>query len=360
MTAGRAMAAAAVPVLAALGVVSVIGAEGLSLVMLAGAAVIAAGVAAALPVLRVERRLDDRRVARFIEERSRTLSGDRALDDALVSALDGASGTRSGPRFCRCSSRTACAGCARSIRREIVSPESIRRAAGWAAAGAAALAVALVVSAPDVQPRARNGAAAVLSRIRSRRSAARERARAGRNAAAHPDDAARIGRNAEALHAVGHRGRRRRAADRADDGRRGCLPARDPVGRSDVHLHRHRGVGPLRGLHRHGAVPAARRAHRSALRVSVVRGACAARRSRMAATSTRRPARACGSASTPTSRSRRGRLRSARHPPCPLRAVAPRTVEADLVLARDDSYRVRLVRSRRPALRRGHANTSSG
>ena len=147
VTAGRAMAAAAVPVLAALGVVYVIGAEGLSLVMLAGAAVIAAGVAAALPVSRVERRLDDRRVARFIEERSRTLSGDRALDDALVSALDGA-GHPERAAFLPLLLQDGVRRLRAIDPGEIVSTESIRRAAGWAAAGAAALAVALVVSAP--------------------------------------------------------------------------------------------------------------------------------------------------------------------------------------------------------------------
>ena len=146
-TAGQAMAAAAVPLVAALGVAFLTGAEGLSLVALAGAAAILAAVAAALPVYRVERRLDDRRVARFIEERSHTLSGDRALDDVLVSALDGV----------RHPERAAflpllLQDAVRRLRAidpgEIVTPESLRGAAGLAAAGAAALAVALVVSAP--------------------------------------------------------------------------------------------------------------------------------------------------------------------------------------------------------------------
>jgi hypothetical protein len=149
-TAGQAMAAAAVPALGAVGVAFLTGAEGLSLVILAGAAVVAAGVAAALPVFHVERRLDDRRVARFIEERSRALPGDRALDDTLVSALDAGGQTDYPGRaaFLPLLLQDAVRRLRAIEPGEIVTPESMRGAAGRAAAGAALLAAALAVSAP--------------------------------------------------------------------------------------------------------------------------------------------------------------------------------------------------------------------
>jgi hypothetical protein len=149
-TAGQAMAAAAVPVLAALGVASITGADGTALMILTAVTLIAAGIAGTLPVMRMPRHTGDRRVARFIEERSHNLPGGRSLDDALVSAIDAAEHPDD-PR--RAAFLPLILGDAvRRLRafdaREIVPPAWLRRAAGQAAAGALLLAVGLTLSAP--------------------------------------------------------------------------------------------------------------------------------------------------------------------------------------------------------------------
>jgi hypothetical protein len=152
-TAGRGMGAAAVPMLAAAAAATLTGADGLSLVILVGTAVIAAAVAAALPIFQVERRLDDRRVARFVEERSRTLSGDRALDDVLVSALDASDRAEHPERaaFLPLLLQDAVRRLRAIDPTEIVTQQSMRGAAARAAAGAAVLVLALAVSSPTLE-----------------------------------------------------------------------------------------------------------------------------------------------------------------------------------------------------------------
>ena len=71
-TAGISMAVAAVPILAASAVYWIF-------------APAIAGVATV--IRRIERRPDDRRVARFIEERVQGMPGNRPMDDCIVSAV---------------------------------------------------------------------------------------------------------------------------------------------------------------------------------------------------------------------------------------------------------------------------------
>ena len=149
-TSGRAMAAAALPVLAALSVELALRPEGTPLVLLALATVVAAATAAVWIGWRMPRRASDRQVARFIEERAGALSGARSLDDALVSAIGALESTE----------HSGAAGflpliLADAVRRlraidptEVVTAQSFRAAAGQAIAGGAVFALALAGMAP--------------------------------------------------------------------------------------------------------------------------------------------------------------------------------------------------------------------
>jgi len=123
--------------------------QGIPLILLAAATGILALAVAALAAWLMPRHPSDRRVARFIEERAQALSG-RELDDSLVSAIDAAE-------------RPADAGSAgflplmlgdavrklRVIRpAEILTHSELRRGALRAASGTALLLIALIASAP--------------------------------------------------------------------------------------------------------------------------------------------------------------------------------------------------------------------
>src|SRR6185295_10714680 len=82
-TAGRATALASAPVLAAIVLDRLAPLDGLPLVLLAAAVLALAFAAAARVVWRMQRRPDDRHVARFVEEHA---IGE--FDDELVSAVD--------------------------------------------------------------------------------------------------------------------------------------------------------------------------------------------------------------------------------------------------------------------------------
>jgi hypothetical protein len=88
-TVARAAFAAAVPGLAALLIERLFRPVGPALVLLGAAAVIAALGAAAFAVWQMQRRPNDTQVARFIEERASELPGITPLDDTIVSAVDG-------------------------------------------------------------------------------------------------------------------------------------------------------------------------------------------------------------------------------------------------------------------------------
>ncbi|HJR60696.1 MAG TPA: DUF4175 family protein [Vicinamibacterales bacterium] len=85
--AGTAMAAASAPLLGAIAVYWMFAPAGGALLALAAATTMLAGAAAAVVVRRIEPRPHDTRVARFIEERAEALPHGRPMDDCVVSAV---------------------------------------------------------------------------------------------------------------------------------------------------------------------------------------------------------------------------------------------------------------------------------
>ena len=146
---GLACVAAAVPLLAGLGVFWVMEPSGRALLALAGAATLLSIAAAAAVVWRIERRPDDVRVARYVEERVAELPGGGPMDDCLVSAIaPSIQAAEVQPAL-----RTLVAEAA--VRRlgaidaaAIVPAERLRRAAAIAAGGAIVLAVAVIAGLP--------------------------------------------------------------------------------------------------------------------------------------------------------------------------------------------------------------------
>jgi hypothetical protein len=148
-TVGGAAFAASVPVLAAVAADRLIAPDGVLLVALASLAAIAATVAAGVVVFRMQRRPDDRHVARFVEEQvART--ADAHLDDELVSGVEMAdrgtdAGPFAGPVIKRALERL------RTIEPSaVVLSDGLRRAALTAAGGALAIAAALTLGAPGL------------------------------------------------------------------------------------------------------------------------------------------------------------------------------------------------------------------
>jgi hypothetical protein len=146
---GLACVAAAVPLLAGLGVFWLAEPSGRALLALAGAATLLSIAAAAAVVSRIERRPDDVRVARYIEERVAELPGGGSMDDCLVTAV--APSIRAAD--VQPALRTLVAEAA--VRRlgvidaaAIVPAERLRRAAAIAAGGAIVLAAAVIAGLP--------------------------------------------------------------------------------------------------------------------------------------------------------------------------------------------------------------------
>ena len=279
---------------------------------------------------------------------SRTLPGDRALDDALVSALDAAGQTDYPGRaaFLPLLLEDAVRRLRAIDPGEIVTPESMRGAAGRAAAGGAPCWPSRwSSSAPTF------GRALETARLRFFPGSVRvdvragERARSRRHAAAH--SRRRCTASAGSLKhftpslIVAAGGER---ADRADDARRRRRSSSrfESVDRTFTYT-RDRGVRPLGRLHRHGAVPAARRADRPALRVSVVCRARAARRAGRRrhlragrhARAAPHPHRQADRAGGDCARRAAGRARACRGRPHASKRIS--------CWPRDDSYRVRLA-----------------
>jgi len=147
--AGLAMTAGAIPLVLALLVIFTFRPAGLQFLVVMVAAVILAIVAAGVPIVWMRRRPADRQVARYIEERLAALTGDESLNDGLVSALDvadsgGAQQSRFGVLLLDHASRQLSA----AGPSEIISPQSLRAGAWTAAAGAAFFLAALTASAP--------------------------------------------------------------------------------------------------------------------------------------------------------------------------------------------------------------------
>jgi hypothetical protein len=151
-TIGIAAAAAAVPVLAAVAVDRVMTLSGGWLVLSAVVTLAASLAAAGVVVARMQRRPSDRRVARYIEERTSVMPDQPPADDALVSAVEametGSEGQGSFAPFVIASAlrRLGSIGPA-----GIVTPSAVRRAAGQAVGGAAVLIVALGLGAPGLR-----------------------------------------------------------------------------------------------------------------------------------------------------------------------------------------------------------------
>jgi Domain of unknown function (DUF4175) len=148
-TIGRATASAAIPLAAAAAIVWVSAPAGWRLVAVLAIASVVAAATVVRVVLRMQRRPDDRRVARFVEESSSSSGLIPVACDTLVSAVevveapDRHSGVFSGLLV-----RQAVALLREIDPAVVISPASVRRAAVQAAGGAALLAVALATIGP--------------------------------------------------------------------------------------------------------------------------------------------------------------------------------------------------------------------
>ena len=143
--AGRASFAAAVPAFAALLLYWIFGPKGGALVLLAFSSCLASSAAALMVVSRMHPRPSDGQVARFVEERAAAVPGVSGFDDALVTAVE--------------SERVADPGfrpllVAAAVRRlqeitpvQIVRADGVRKQALLAVGGVASLVVALILAA---------------------------------------------------------------------------------------------------------------------------------------------------------------------------------------------------------------------
>ena len=137
----RAAAAASVPALAALLVYWLLAPEGLVLAVLAVAAILAAVVAAVSMLRAMHPRPDDRQVARFVEERAAALPTGVAFQDSLVTAADGTAASQ--PSFGPLLVATAVQRLRGVAPEDIVPPDRLRRGMLDAAAGLLVLGVTL-------------------------------------------------------------------------------------------------------------------------------------------------------------------------------------------------------------------------
>jgi hypothetical protein len=151
-TVARATASAALPIVVALAIDGALRPQGWALILLGSAALVATLAAAGAAVLRMQRRPDDRVVARYIEERARAVPGGRPLDDELVSAVDVADGrnTSGSPGF----TALILAAAIRHLRTidpaAVIAPEALKRTGVDALAGTLALVVVLGLGAPSI------------------------------------------------------------------------------------------------------------------------------------------------------------------------------------------------------------------
>ena len=151
-TAGTSMAVAAVPILAASAVYWSIAPAGIGLLLLAGFTSVLAIAGVATVIRRIERRPDDRRVARFIEERVQGMPGNRPMDDCVVSAVHASTIPADDER-----APFAALVIAAALRRldhidaaSLIPSAVIRRSATIGAAGGALLAAAMVAGLPGL------------------------------------------------------------------------------------------------------------------------------------------------------------------------------------------------------------------
>jgi hypothetical protein len=152
-TAGASMAAAAVPLLAGLVVYWLIAPVGGALLMLAAFSTLLSIAAAGILVSRIEPRPDDTHVARFIEERAELLPAHLSMDDAVVSAVQALNADATDGRAPFASLVVASAlrkleGIDAAV---LVPPSAVRRAALIALSGAAAVVITVAIGAPALR-----------------------------------------------------------------------------------------------------------------------------------------------------------------------------------------------------------------
>jgi hypothetical protein len=144
----RAAAAAAIPGAAGLFAHWLFAPAGAGLVVLAAATLLASLVAAALVARRMHPRPTEEHVARFVEERAAALDGVRPFDDALVTAVD--SHLTADPAFRPLLVAAAVRRLEEISPAQIVTTERLRNRAIAAAMGVGALALVLVIAAPPL------------------------------------------------------------------------------------------------------------------------------------------------------------------------------------------------------------------
>ena len=146
--AARASAAAAIPGAVGLAAYGLLTPGGAGLVLLASATLLASLGAAGLVVRRMHPRPTEEQVARFVEERAASIEGVRPFDDALVTAVD--SHLVADPAFRPLLVAAAVRRLEEITPAQIVSSERLRNRAIAAAGGLAALALVLVIAAPPL------------------------------------------------------------------------------------------------------------------------------------------------------------------------------------------------------------------
>ena len=148
-TLGAAAAVAAVPLVAGAVTIRAFGLDGSALALTSAASLVLALVGTIAVAFRIERRPDDRRVARFIEERLADSPGAPAADDAIVSALE-RPGAEAAAAFHPLVVAAALKKLEATSPADIVTSSVLRRASLHAVAGSAVLAAALWLSARPV------------------------------------------------------------------------------------------------------------------------------------------------------------------------------------------------------------------
>jgi hypothetical protein len=144
----RASAAAAVPGAAGLLAHWLLSPAGVGLVLLAAATLLASVVAAAFVARRMHPRPTEEHVARFVEERAAGLAGVRPFDDALVTAVD--SHLTADPAFRPLLVAAAVRRLEEISPAQIVTTDRLRNRAIAAGASLGALALVLVIAAPPL------------------------------------------------------------------------------------------------------------------------------------------------------------------------------------------------------------------
>jgi hypothetical protein len=151
-TAGRAAIAAAVPILAAVAADRLLAPQGPALIVVALFTVVTVIAAVAMVFRRMQRRPDDRKVARFIEERAGEIGAEPPFDDTLVSAVEMAEAPEPNDRAFGALIVGQAVAQLRTIEVERLIPgASLRRSAVQLVASCAILAAALIPALPGLQ-----------------------------------------------------------------------------------------------------------------------------------------------------------------------------------------------------------------